>query len=44
MKEKLVEAGLDLSPIAFMIIDCNSGIGKLLEEEAKRRVNEIKGE
>ena len=41
MKEKMIEAGLDLSPIAFMIIDCNSGIGKLLEEEAKRRVNEI---
>ena len=41
MKEKMEEAGLDLSPIAFMIIDCNSGIGKLLEEEAKRRVNEI---
>ena len=41
MKEKLEEAELDLSPTAFMIIDCNSGIGKLLEEEAIRRVNEI---
>ena len=42
MKEKLEEADLDLSPTAFMIIDCDSGIGKLIEEEAKRRVKEIK--
>ncbi len=39
MKEKLVEAELELSPAYFMIVNADSGIGKLIEEEAKRRVN-----
>ena len=41
MKEKLIEAEIEMSPAYFMIIETDSGMGKLLEEEAKRRINKL---
>ena len=44
MKEKLIEADLELSPVYFMVVKENSEIGKLIKKEAKKRINKSKME
>jgi len=42
VKEMLDDIDMELSPVYFMVIKDTSGLGILIKEEAKRRVNKIK--
>ena len=42
MKEKLVEAELELSPAYLLIVKENSEIGKLIKKETKKQLERIK--
>ena len=42
IEKTLEEAEIETSPVYFMTVEQNTGLGKLIKEEAKRRVDKIK--